>query len=249
MFAYPGDSHRHSLKTLNSLYEYDDFMESIATVLDLGCGTGEDLEWWATRTTRDEVAIPLNIKCTGIDLAKDLPMAKKHSNITYRCQDFETISTSAAGNFDILWSHDSFQYCVSPIKTLSNWWNIASEGAMLIIIVPTTVTIERRLQQAYLTSGCYYHHTMISLMYMLATSGWDCKSGFFLQKPEEPWIHCIAYKSTVAPQDPKNTSWYSLREQNLLPDSADDSVFAHGYPRQQDLVLPWVDKSFSIYGR
>jgi hypothetical protein len=62
------EAHAHSLQTLNQLYEYDDFMGSIRTVADIGCGQGKDLEWWATRTTRDDLPEPLNIVCQGIDI-------------------------------------------------------------------------------------------------------------------------------------------------------------------------------------
>ena len=51
MFRNEEESHQHSLQTLNQLYEYDDFMMSIKTVADLGCGTGKDLIWWATNTS------------------------------------------------------------------------------------------------------------------------------------------------------------------------------------------------------
>ncbi len=87
-------SHAHSLETLNILYEYDDFMESINTLVDLGCGQGLDLEWWATRTTRDDNPKPLNIKCTGVDILSSLPVAKKYPNITYQLLDFEEIIPS-----------------------------------------------------------------------------------------------------------------------------------------------------------
>ena len=66
-FSSPELGHQHSLETLNGLYEYDDFMQSITNVVDMGCGAGYDLEWWATRTTRDESARPLNIKCLGVE--------------------------------------------------------------------------------------------------------------------------------------------------------------------------------------
>jgi predicted TPR repeat methyltransferase len=80
-FTSDVDSHHHSLQTLNQLYEYDDFMISLETMVDMGCGTGLDLEWWATRTTRDDNPRPLNIKCTGVDLPTDLAMAQNHRNI------------------------------------------------------------------------------------------------------------------------------------------------------------------------
>jgi SAM-dependent methyltransferase len=242
-FVHPGDSHRHSLQVLNALYEYDDFMESIATVADLGCGTGEDLEWWATRTTRDDNPQPLNIKCQGIDLQEQLPMAKKHANITYQRTDFEGKIHPPKKGFDILWCHDAFQYCVNPLQTLSNWWHIASDGGMLAISVPQTVLTHRGRLAYYLDAGCLYHHTMISLMHMLAMSGWDCRAGFFRQMHADPWIHAIVYKSSHAPQNPKTTTWHDLSELELLPESADRSIYAHGHLRQHDLIVPWIDKS------
>ena len=91
-FSHPGDSHLHSLELLEWLYEYDDFMESIRTVVDLGCGTGEDLVWWATRTTNDDNPQPLNIACTGVDLAESLMVAQDYPNIAYQSADFEGLS-------------------------------------------------------------------------------------------------------------------------------------------------------------
>jgi hypothetical protein len=86
---------------------------------------------------------------------------------------------------------------------------------------------------------------MVSLMHMLAMSGWDCRAGFFRQMPADPWIHAIVYKSSHAPQDPKTTTWHALSELELLPESADRSIYAHGHLRQQDLVVPWIDKSLA----
>jgi SAM-dependent methyltransferase len=242
-FVHPGDSHRHSLQVLNALYEYDDFMESIATVVDLGCGTGEDLEWWATRTTREDNPQPLNIRCLGIDLLDQLPMTKQYANIAYQSADFEEKIHASGNGFDILWCHDAFQYCVNPVQTLSRWWQITSSGGMLYIAVPQTIDFYRRQFDYHLPSGCYYHYTMVSLMYMLATAGWDCRSGFFKQFPTDNWIHAVVYKSTHEPLDPKTATWHKLVELNLLPESANHSIHAHNYLRQQDLIVPWIDHS------
>jgi hypothetical protein len=78
---------------------------------------------------------------------------------------------------------------------------------------------------------------------MLATAGWDCRSGFFRQAPMDPWLYAVVYKSAHKPQDPKTITWHHLSELNLLPVSAERSVFAHNYLRQQDLVVPWLDHS------
>jgi hypothetical protein len=77
----------------------------------------------------------------------------------------------------------------------------------------------------------------------LATAGWDCRSGFFKQTPAEPWIHAVVYKSSHKPLDPKTATWHQLSELNLLPDSANRSIYAHNYLRQQDLIVPWLDQS------
>jgi SAM-dependent methyltransferase len=244
MFTHPGDSHQHSLETLNRLYEYDDFMASIRTVLDLGCGTGDDLAWWATRTTRDTPAEPLNIRCYGVDLASELLLTKQHNNVFYQSIDFETQIMPLQQGYDVLWCHDSFQYAHEPIKTLGQWWKLAAPGAMLYLAVPATQRIHRNQLDYHLSSGCYYHHTMVSLIYMLATAGWDCRSGFFRQAPMDPWIHAVAYKGEQTPQNSKTTNWHTLSELKLLPESAERSILAHNHLRQQDLVVPWLDHSF-----
>ena len=242
-FQKTTDSHDHSLETLNQLLEYDDFMYSITTVIDLGCGLGDDLKWWATRTTRDEQPKPLNIECTGIDLKDTIALVGNYKNLTYQQCDFEGEIVAPKKGFDILWCHDSFQYAITPIQTLSRWWNMASPGAMLYICVPITQRIHGRQLEYALPSGNFYHHTMVSLMYMLATAGWDCRGGFFKQAPGDAWIHACVYKSDTEPMDPKTTDWYKLSELKLLPQSTDASIHAHGYLRQQDLVIQWLDRS------
>jgi SAM-dependent methyltransferase len=243
MFKNNEESHQHSLKTLTLLGQHEDFMLSIKTVLDLGCGSGADLIWWATATTNEDVPKPLNIKCTGVDLIDALPATKKYKNIVYQSGDFEKADVVEPKKFDILWCHDSFQYAKSPIETLSNWWHLATPGAMLYLSIPVTQRIHHNQLEYLLPNGCYYHHTMVSLMYMLATAGWDCGSGFFKQTPQEPWIHAIVYKSEHEPMDPKTTTWHTLTERKLLPESAERSIFAHNGLRQQDLILPWLDRS------
>ena len=218
-------------------------MLSIRNMVDLGCGTGDDLVWWATRTTRDENPVPLNIKCYGIDLSEKLFVATDHENISYQQYNFENTITAPDGGFDVLWCHDAFQYAINPIQTLSNWWHIASPGGMLSVTVPVTQQIHRRQLSYALPSGHYYHHTMVSLMYMLATAGWDCGAGFFKQMPSDPWIHAAVYKSAQPPQNPREINWHTLAELNLLPESAVKSIYTHSALRQQDLIIPWIDHS------
>jgi SAM-dependent methyltransferase len=250
MFSVPEQNPRPSLDILNALQEYDEFMESIETLIDLGCGAGLDTEWWATRITREENPKPLNIQCTGVDQI-DQPVAlRKHKNVSYLNTDFEQpIVTLNNKKFDVLWCHDAFQYCINPIVTLARWRDFANDGGMLAITVPTTINVHHRQLAFKQQSGCYYHHTIVSLIHMLAITGWDCQAGFFLQKPNDPWIRAIVYKSDQHPLDPKTTNWHQLRELNLLPESAAKSVDAHNYLRQQDLVLPWLDRNLTWMGQ
>jgi SAM-dependent methyltransferase len=250
MFNTPIQNSRPSLDILNALQEYDEFMESIATLVDLGCGTGQDIEWWATRTTREDNPKPLNIKCTGVDQIDQVFAPRKYKNVYYRQTDFENTTTTLNDKqFDVLWCHDAFQYCIDPIGTLRNWRSITNPSGMLAITVPSTITVHHRHLAYTQQSGCYYHHTLVSLIHMLAVTGWDCGAGFFLQRPNDPWIRAIVYNSDHQPLDPKTTNWHQLRETGLLPASAADSIQSHNYLRQQDLILPWLDHSLTWMGK
>lgn len=247
-FPNPEASHAHSLETLNWLYEHDDFMGSIDTLVDLGCGPGLDLEWWATRTTRDESAQPLNIKCAGVDLCDTPVIVRRHNNVTFQQNDFEKqVYTLQKKKYDVLWCHDSFQYALNPIDTLKLWYNIAEPGAMLCLILPQTTNLEHRNLSIIQPAG-FYHYTLVNLIHMLAVAGWDCASGFFLKRANDPWLHAVVYRSEVGPQDTK-ASWYQLAETGLLPETAVASINKYGFLNQRDLVLPWLDKNLYWYGQ
>ena len=244
IFSTAQESHNHSLTILNALQEYDEFMESIGSVVDLGCGDGLDLEWWATRETREEVPKPLNISCMGVDIRLDCPMAKKYQNITYHRQDFEEpIVTIKNEKFDILWAQDSFQYCTNPLTTLAKWRDISNDSAMLCVTVAQTTNLTQNKLSFHQQSGVYYHYTLVNLIHMLAVNGWDCNTGYFLKVQNSPWITAVVYKSEQEPMDPKTTSWFDLAEKKLVPETLVKSLNAHGYVRQEDLILPWLDHS------
>ena len=245
MFRNAEESHQHSKKTLEALYNYSDFMNSIKTVVDLGCGTGLDTEWWATRCSSDGLNKPLDIKCVGVDLADNFPMANRYPNVTYQKIDFEDEISATLDKFDILWSHDSFQYAINPIQTLVNWRNISSKNAMLCLIVPQTTNVTGPTLDFSLQSGCYYNHTMVSLIYQLAVAGWDCGSGFFKKEPNDPWLHAVVYRGEHEPLNPKTTTWYHLADMGLLPGRVVLAVQTYGYLRQQDLIVPWLDRSLN----
>lgn len=246
-FRNPEESHHHSLQVLDEMYSHADFMESIGTLIDMGCGSGLDLEWWATRTTQEDNPRPLNIRCMGVDLSPQLSIAHKYKNIQYLSNDFEKPLTQTNKKFDVVWCHDSFQYVLDPLNTLRLWRDITNTGGMLVLILPQTTNLEFNREAFDQPDGVYYNWTLVSLIHVLSVSGWDTASGFFLKRLGDPWLHAIVYKGTHQPLDPRTTRWYDLAEKNLLPRSAVEGVNKCGYLRQRDLVLPWLDKSLTSY--
>ena len=246
-FRNPQESHQHSLEVLNELYRHADFMESVGSVIDLGCGTGLDLEWWATRTTQDDNPQPLNIKCIGVDVQPQLPMAGRYKNISYISGDFETVLPLNKKKFDVVYCHDSFQYVINPFDTLKLWREFTNPNGMLVLVLPQTTNLEFNREAYDQPSGVYFNWTLVSLIHVLSVTGWDTAGGFFLKKPNSPWISAVVYRSESDPLDPRTTSWYDLAEKNLLPQSAADGVRRCGYLRQRDLVLPWLDKNLIAY--
>lgn len=244
----PEESHAHSRQTLDLLFEFDDFMQSIDIMADIGCGAGLDLEWWATRTTRDESPRPLNIRCVGIDQLDQLPVAHKYRNITYQQRDFEREQLhSGTRVFDVMWCHDSFQYVTEPLRVLPLWRLSLAENGMLVIIVPQTTNIAGRRQDFYQRDFCYHHWTLVSLIHILAVSGFDCHDAYFRKLPDDAWLHVVVYRGQHEPLDARRTTWYDLCDLGVLPESAARSILRHGHLRQQDLVLPWLDRSMMTF--
>jgi SAM-dependent methyltransferase len=215
----------------------------------MGCGSGLDMLWWATRTTRDISARPLNIRCLGVDLPASCAATNQHRYVSYVAQDFESPISVHKRRFDVIWCHDAWQYVLNPFQTLSQWGEISTPGAMLVISVPQTTNFSLNREQFEQADGCYWHWTLVNLIHVLAMSGWNCASGFFQKLPGDPWITAIVYRSDHTPLDPKTTRWYDLCDLDLLPASAVKGIQRHGYLRQQDLILPWIDKSLNWLGR
>lgn len=246
-FSNPESSHAHSRIVLDQLYRHADFMESVGSMIDLGCGTGLDLEWWATLTTQSENPVPLNIRCIGVDLAPRLPMAHRYKNIQYITGDFEQDLPLNGKKFDVLYCHDAFQFVIDPFGTLARWRSFTNPNGMLVLTLPQTTELEFNRQAYDQPDGVYFNWTLVSLIHVLAVSGWDTAGGFFLKRPNEPWLNAVVYRSEQEPLDPKTTRWYELAEKNLLPESAAAGIRRCGYLRQRDLILPWLDKSLVSY--
>lgn len=232
---------RHSEMILGCLREYDSFLGSLKYIADLGCGTGEDITWWATLESRDTPPEPYNYVCWAVDrdgskLAQipDLPrLHKLPADFTVKC---------LPGEADLIFAHDVLQYSHNPLDTLRIWNEQMNVNGMLVLSVPMHTGVEYNRFYSRSHSGCYYNFTPASLIYMLAVNGFDTRDAYLLKKFNDPWINMAVYKSDVAPMNPATTSWYDLIDTGLLHPSVINSLNKYGHVRQEELLYPWLDK-------
>jgi hypothetical protein len=242
-FKNPLESHEHSLDVLNMLYQYDSFMDSIRVVADMGCGSGLDVNWWATLHSRDDPPEPHNYKVYAIDrdISRIDPAILSHSNVIALEHNFE--HPIGLSQVDLIWSHDSFQFAVNPMSTLKLWNESMNINGMLVLNIPMHTTYSYDRLQTRSFSGCYYTYNICNLMYMLAANGFDCRDCYIYMAPNYGWIHFAVYKS-MGPQIPENTSWFDLADRGLISDSAMASLNKWGHVRQEDLMFTWLDKDW-----
>jgi hypothetical protein len=208
----------------------------------MGCGSGLDINWWATLETRDETPVPYNYTCYAVD--KDLSKLDKilPKNVIKMEGSFD--EKIIPRKIDLIWSHNSFQYSLNPLQTLKTWNEQMSVNGMLAIVVPQTSNYQynRFVNRVY--DGCFYSYNVCNLLYMLAVNGFDCKDSYMYKAPNDPWIHLAVYKTDIEPMDPAATRWYDLADNGLLHDSLANSINKYGYLRQEDIILPWLDKNW-----
>lgn len=242
-FKNPALSHEHSLKILNTLIEYDSFLDSLQIIADMGCGSGLDANWWATLETRDEPREPRNYMVYAVDrnITKLESGIKNTNNLRFIQADFE--EPCIPRKVDLIWSHDSFQYARNPLKCLASWKTMLNENGMLLMVVPQTTYIENNRLVVSNYSHQYYSYNLLNLTYMLALSGFDTRDAFFYREPDSPWLYAAVYASQHDPV-PDNASWCDLAERGLISDSLIESVNRFGYARLEDVVVRWLDKDF-----
>ena len=208
----------------------------------MGCGTGEDIAWWATLESRDDPPRLYNYNCFAVDSdAGKLSQVPNLPNIKKVNKDF-TEQFVIPVKADLMWSHDSLQYSHNPLETLRNWNEQMNIDGMLVLSVPQHNGVEYNRYYSRTHNHCYYNHTPISLIYMLAVNGFDCRDAYLLKEFQDPWIHLAVYKSNIAPMDPKTTSLFDLADLGLLHTSLVNSLNKHGHIRQEEIVMPWLDR-------
>jgi SAM-dependent methyltransferase len=243
-FANPYLSHDHSLEILNLLYGYDSFLDSLTIIADMGCGIGLDAEWWAKLETRDDPPEPRNYKVYAVDRnLKQVDEDKQTiENIAWLEGDFENESLLPQ-LVDLIWSHDSFQYAINPLNTLSVWNRQMNVNGMLVMALPQTINYTYNRLTFRTPNYSYYNYNISNLVYMLAVNGFDCRDAYFYKNAQTDWIYLAVYKS-MEPMNPSSTSWFDLDDKNLLHPSVVASLNTYGHVRQEDIVYPWLDKDF-----
>ena len=233
----------HSQWVLNYLREYDTFLDSLNTIADMGCGTGDDIYWWATLATRDDTPEPYNYKCFAVDKdPKKIGTVPKHENIKLINKDFNEDNIFPV-SIDLMFAHDSFQYSWNPIQTLRNWHKQMTVNGMLIMSVPTQSGVMDNMYYSFTKDRAIHHYTPVNLIYMLALCGFDCKDAYLYKKRNDPWINVAVYKNDIEPLDPATTRWSDLAEKDLLHPSVVDSMFKWGDSvKQEEILYPWLDR-------
>lgn len=228
---------RHSLQLLLQLREYDSFLDSLSIIAVMG-NDAADVNWWATLTTRDEPPRPYNYRVfathTNLQSVPSSPRVTK-----FEKNPFEVIYPRKV---DLIMAHDILQYSLAPLLALKQWNSQMNTNGMLIMSVPQHSGVEYNRYQSRSYSGCYYHYTPVNLIYMLAVNGFDCNDAYLLKQANDQWINIAVYKSNVAPMNPETTSWTKLATTGLLHPSMVASINTYGYLRQEDIVMPWLDK-------
>lgn len=246
LFKNAHESHSHSLKTLNLLYQYDSFLDSLESVADFGCGVGLDTQWWAQLQTRDDPPEPRNYLTYAVDrnLTQVDPTLKTLDNVYIVDADVDAPDVPIPRLIDLIWCHNTFQYVTDPMRTLRTWNEQLTVNGMLVLIFPQAQHYAYNRLQTHSYSGCYYNHNLVNLIYMLAVNGFDCRDAYFLKEENDPWLSAAVYKTDIAPMDPKTTTWYDLADLNLVNDSVMNSLNKYGYVKQEELVTVWLDKDF-----
>ena len=234
---------RHSLSILETIQQYDTFLESIRHIADMGCGTGGDTMWWATLENYDDPPQPYNFNIFAVDKNNNaLARIPDQKNIHKVCEEFDKPLLFPI-NIDLIWAYNCLQYSTDPLNTLKTWNSYMTTNGMLLLTVPQHNGVEYNRYYSRTYSGCYYNFTPTNLIYMLAVNGFDCRDAYLLKKFQEPWIQLAVYKSDIPPMDPKTTTWYDLIDKNLLHPSIVSSINSNGgYVKQEEVVMPWLDK-------
>lgn len=231
---------RASKIILNQLRQYDTFLDNLRVIADMGCGTGEDITWFATLETRDDNPIPYNYKCYAVDQDQTkLDQVPNLENIIKIKRNFEEFCLPV--KVDLMFAHDCLQFAVNPLQTLKFWSQQMNINGMLVVAVPCFSGVKDQLYYSRGYEAQYFHYTPVNLLHMLAVNGFDCRDAYLLKQKNDPWIRVAVYKSEE-PMDPATTSFNDLIDKKLLHPTIVESIVKHGEIRQEEIIMPWLDR-------
>jgi len=234
-------SFQHILETLDVLNRYQDFINNLRAVADMGCGSGLDSAWWAKLTKQDGTPRDIQVHAVDIDLSN---VVARHPNVNFIQGDY-TSTGIAPGSLDLVWAHDSLQYSLAPMHSLLHWWEIMRVDAMLVIAMPYNYTVNNHLNipkvDCLNTNKSYFNWTLGNLIMALIATGFDCRNAHFKIDKVGNWIHAAVYKLPAKP-DP-HINWYDMFDRKLLPECIEGSIAKNGNFQDTELVVDWIDRS------
>ena len=250
MFKSLEESHQHSLSTLSILNSFIEFKLSIRKILDLGCGNGQDLNYWASMEDDDEENPKrLNFKCWGLTnkYTSDLESVRdKNENVKLIEHDFNTdFDIPYVNNIDVVWCHDVLQCCYNPLYLLRAVNRVMAKNGMLCLTVPSTFNVNYGVFKNYTFANQYYTFTTTQIIYLLALCGFDCNDFYLKKEKHDDCIQVITYKSRD-PYDPE-TTWYGLQEDGCFNESASEIILKYGHLSDQGLITKWIDGTVFDY--
>ncbi len=232
-----------SIETIALLDTKVEFMDSLSVIADMGCGKGADSAAWADRL--DSNGRPRKLFIFAVDKVLQLDNHNRRPNLRPVKEDFSH-TTIAKNKVDVLWAYNSFQYATDPVKTLKHWHDIMSLNGLLYIAIPQSNYIDDLSRwQMINQNGCFWPHNIVSLIYLLAACGFDCREGHFKQRRHENMIHLCVYKSNHKPMNLESASLYLLDEMKLLPHTISKCIEKYGSIRHEFLQLEWLDGTIS----
>ena len=238
-----------SIQVLELLGTHNEFMDSIREIAVLDDRTGHHTSWWSDyRSHEDQKQSQFTI--TNLCISESHPIEHQRKNVKNVLVENLYDTKQEDESFDFLWAHNVFQKQINPIQSLRHWWNMMREDAMLCISVPLRTYIDdlnRWRTDSY--PGELYNWNMLTLIQMLAISGFDCFDGHFKFKRGDEFLWASVYKGTQTPMDPYTTTWYDLAEKELLPPSLSKCVSQFGHAKIEKVIVEWLDHSLYDLGK
>lgn len=244
LLSNPANSRLHSLNFLNQIYQYPEMMESIASVLDVGAGTGHDAHWWAMADDGDDNnPVSLGIKVKAFDIQPKWEPEFEHKNITRLEGDWDTIEFEE--KFDVVWAHSVLQEARDPLKFLHKMNTFTSDGGVLCLSVPTTINNFYGEPDYRVYPNVSQSITIVNLIHMLALSGFNSREGFLYKQPGTNIINAFVYKDSNDVFDYTEKSIYDLVD--FLPKSCEEQLNKFGYITNKGLLIKWLSGTIIDY--